>query len=70
MTPEQQLAFVVEGSPACVLGAFEVVGSIHRDEAKITEAFRSGGASPGMSMTSRCFAAPSGFFGPPMRPIW
>jgi SAM-dependent methyltransferase len=42
MTPEQQLAFVVEGSPACVLGAFEVVGSIHRDEAKITEAFRSG----------------------------
>ena len=42
MTPEQQLAFVVEGSPACVLGAFEVVGSIHRDEVKITEAFRSG----------------------------
>jgi SAM-dependent methyltransferase len=42
MTPEQQLAFVVEGSPACVLGAFEIVGAIHRDEVKITEAFRSG----------------------------
>jgi SAM-dependent methyltransferase len=42
MTPEQQLAFVVEGSPACVLGAFEVIGSIHRDEPKITAAFRSG----------------------------
>ena len=42
MTPEQQLALAVEGSPACVLGAFEVVGSIHRDEAKITDAFRSG----------------------------
>jgi len=42
MTPEQQLAFVVEGSTACVLGAFEVIGSIHRDEPKITAAFRSG----------------------------
>jgi SAM-dependent methyltransferase len=42
MTPEQQMALAVEGSPACVLGAFEIVGSIHRDESRITDAFRSG----------------------------
>jgi SAM-dependent methyltransferase len=42
MTPEQQMALAIEGSPASVLGAFEVVGSIHRDESKITEAFRTG----------------------------
>ncbi|MBF6569610.1 MAG: class I SAM-dependent methyltransferase [Candidatus Binataceae bacterium] len=42
MTTEQELAFVVEGSPACVLGAFEIVGAIHRDEPRITDAFRSG----------------------------
>jgi SAM-dependent methyltransferase len=42
MTPEQQLAFVVEGSPAFVVGAFEVIGSMHRDEPKITAAFRTG----------------------------
>ena len=42
MTPEQELALAVEGSPACVLGAFEIVGAIHRDESRIAEAFRSG----------------------------
>ncbi|HVA41145.1 MAG TPA: methyltransferase domain-containing protein [Candidatus Binataceae bacterium] len=42
MSPEQQLALATEGSPACVLGAFEIVGSVHRDEARITDAFRSG----------------------------
>jgi hypothetical protein len=42
MTPEQEFALAIEGSPASVLGAFEVVGSIHRDEPKITEAFRTG----------------------------
>jgi SAM-dependent methyltransferase len=42
MSPEQQLALAMEGSPACMLGAFEIVGSVHRDEARITDAFRSG----------------------------
>ena len=42
MTPEQQMALAIEGNPACVLGAFEIVGAIHRDESKITQAFRSG----------------------------
>jgi len=42
ITPEQQLVFVVERSPACAPGAFEVIGSMHRDEPKVTAAFRNG----------------------------
>ena len=42
MTPEQELVLAIEGSPAFMPGAFEIAGSIHRDESRITDAFRSG----------------------------
>ncbi|HUY20685.1 MAG TPA: class I SAM-dependent methyltransferase [Candidatus Binataceae bacterium] len=42
MTPEQELVFATEGSPAFVPGAFEIVSAVIRDEPKIREAFKSG----------------------------
>src|SRR5208283_1892518 len=42
MSEEQAMAFANENSPLFVPGAFEIVAAIMRDEAKITEAFRSG----------------------------
>jgi 2-polyprenyl-3-methyl-5-hydroxy-6-metoxy-1,4-benzoquinol methylase len=42
MTPEQEMVFAAEGGPAFMLGAFEIAGSVIRDEPKITEAFKSG----------------------------
>ena len=42
MTPEQELAFAAEGSPAFMLGAFEFIGAVWHDEPKLTDAFRSG----------------------------
>jgi 2-polyprenyl-3-methyl-5-hydroxy-6-metoxy-1,4-benzoquinol methylase len=40
MTPEQELVFAAEGGPAFMMGAFEIVGAMIRDEPKITEAFK------------------------------
>jgi SAM-dependent methyltransferase len=40
MTPEQELVFAAEGGPAFMMGAFEIVGAMMRDESKITEAFK------------------------------
>jgi SAM-dependent methyltransferase len=42
MTPEQAAALADDKSPAFVAGAFEVLGSMFKDEPKITEAFKSG----------------------------
>lgn len=42
MTPEQAMAFAEEGSPVFMPGFFEILGALHRDEPKITEAFRTG----------------------------
>jgi SAM-dependent methyltransferase len=42
MTPEQRLCFADERSPACVLGGFEIVHSVHCDQPKLTDVFRSG----------------------------
>jgi SAM-dependent methyltransferase len=42
LPPEQELVFAVEGSPVFMPGAFEIIGSIQRDEPKIVEAFKSG----------------------------
>ncbi len=42
MTPEQELVFATEGSPAFVPGAFEIVSAVIKDEPKIREAFKSG----------------------------
>jgi 2-polyprenyl-3-methyl-5-hydroxy-6-metoxy-1,4-benzoquinol methylase len=40
MTPEQELVFAAEGGPAFMMGAFEIVGAMMRDEPKITQAFK------------------------------
>jgi SAM-dependent methyltransferase len=42
MTPEQALALANEGSPVFMGGGFEVLGSMYKDEPKISEAFRTG----------------------------
>jgi SAM-dependent methyltransferase len=42
LPPEQALALAQDDSPAFLPGAFQVIGSIMRDEPKITDAFRTG----------------------------
>jgi SAM-dependent methyltransferase len=42
LPPEQAMAFANEDSPACLLGGFQILASIYRDEAKFIEAFRTG----------------------------
>ncbi len=42
LTPEQAAVFADESSPVFMPGGFEIIGSIFRDEPKITQAFRSG----------------------------
>lgn len=42
MTPEQAAVFADEGSPTFVAGAYDIVASMFKDEAKITEAFKTG----------------------------
>lgn len=42
LPPEQAFALAVDDSPAFLPGAFQIIGSIMRDEPKITDAFRSG----------------------------
>lgn len=42
LPPEQAMAFANEESPACLLGGFQILASVFRDEAKFVEAFRTG----------------------------
>jgi 2-polyprenyl-3-methyl-5-hydroxy-6-metoxy-1,4-benzoquinol methylase len=42
LPPEQALALAVEDSPAYLPGAFQIIRSVIKDEAKILEAFRTG----------------------------
>jgi SAM-dependent methyltransferase len=42
LSPEQQMVFADEGSPAFMAGFFDVVAAMWRDEPKVTEAFKSG----------------------------
>jgi SAM-dependent methyltransferase len=42
MTEEQAMALGDDKSPACVLGAYEIIASMFKDEPKLSEAFRSG----------------------------
>lgn len=42
LSPEQSLALAQEGSPAFVPGAFQLATALIKDEAKITDAFRTG----------------------------
>ncbi len=42
LPPEQELALTDEDSPACILGAFQIINAIVQDEPRIRERFRSG----------------------------
>ncbi len=42
LTPEQAMAFADAEGPAFMMGAFDIIQSLHRDYGKILEAFRSG----------------------------
>jgi SAM-dependent methyltransferase len=53
MGESQALVLADEKSPVCMLGAFEVMSSLFRDEPKLTDAFRSG-AGVGWHEHSAC----------------
>jgi SAM-dependent methyltransferase len=64
LSPEQALAFAIEGSPAFFAGAFDVVQSTYLDEPKIAEAFRTGNGV-GWHDHSKClFSGTERFFRP------
>src|SRR6202040_3507266 len=42
LSPEQSLALAQEGSPAFVLGAFQLATALVKDEEKIAQAFQTG----------------------------
>ncbi len=42
LTPEQAMAFADESSPAFAVGSYQIAGSMAKDEAQITERFRTG----------------------------
>lgn len=42
MSPEQSMVFADEGGPAFMAGGFELLAAMFRDEAKVTDVFRSG----------------------------
>lgn len=42
LSPEQTLTLATEGSPADIVGGFQIISSVFKDQHKVTEAFRSG----------------------------
>jgi 2-polyprenyl-3-methyl-5-hydroxy-6-metoxy-1,4-benzoquinol methylase len=42
MSPEQSMVFADEGGPAFMAGGFEMLAAMFRDEAKVTDVFRTG----------------------------
>jgi len=67
LTEEQQLALVDEGSPAYVLGAFEVLQALYADAPKIAERFRSGDGLDWCDHDHRLFGGTARFFAPGYR---
>jgi SAM-dependent methyltransferase len=64
MTEEQALVLADETSPASMLGLFEVIGSLYKDEPKLTEAFGTG-RGVGWHEHSQClFRGTERFFRP------
>ncbi len=64
LPPEQALALATEGSPAFVPGAFQIIASLFRDEAKILEAFRTGEGVGWHEHDSELFIGTERFFRP------
>jgi 2-polyprenyl-3-methyl-5-hydroxy-6-metoxy-1,4-benzoquinol methylase len=64
LSPEQAMVFAEENSPAYLVGYFDIVSSMFRDEPKITDAFRSG-RGVGWHEHDRClFCGTERFFRP------
>jgi SAM-dependent methyltransferase len=64
---EHALALADEDSPFYILGAFELIASLYADEAKILEAFRSGGGMGWHEHDHRLFRGTERFFRPGYR---
>ncbi|MCB9845511.1 MAG: methyltransferase domain-containing protein [Phycisphaeraceae bacterium] len=62
MTPEQVAAFGDENSPALMLGAFDIIESVHRDVPTIAEAFRHGRGVPWGAHDGCLFCGTERFF--------
>jgi 2-polyprenyl-3-methyl-5-hydroxy-6-metoxy-1,4-benzoquinol methylase len=62
MTPEQAAAFADDTGPAFMGGAFDIIGSVHRDESKVTQAFRSGKGLPWGEHDACLFCGTERFF--------
>ena len=70
MTPEQAFALADPDGPLYVPGAFVLALGALRAEPRITEAFRTGRASPGTSTTRTCSSAASCSSGPATSRTW
>ncbi len=64
LLPEQALALATEDSPASVQGAFQLLAAMTRAEARIAEAFRSGGGLPWGAQDPELFEGTERFFRP------
>lgn len=67
LPPEHALALADEKSPAYALGAFQITMSLHKDEPKITNAFKTG---IGANMIQGCSKAQNDSLDPVMSPTW
>jgi 2-polyprenyl-3-methyl-5-hydroxy-6-metoxy-1,4-benzoquinol methylase len=67
MSEEQAFCLSDDASPAFLLGAFDIIASIHRDEPKITDAFRSGKGLPWGAHDACLFCGTERFFAPNYR---
>ena len=67
LSDEHALALADEESPFYVLGAYEMIASLFADEAKITEAFRTGGGMGWHEHDHRLFRGVERFFRPGYR---
>jgi SAM-dependent methyltransferase len=64
LPPEQALALAEEGSPVFVPGAFQILASLFRDEAKLLEAFRTGNGVGWHEHDAELFTGTERFFRP------
>lgn len=64
LTPEQQLVFADEASPAFMAGAFEVLSSLWLDEDKVRQAFLTGGGVGWHEHSACLFRGTERFFRP------
>jgi len=67
MTEEQAFALADDQSPCFLAGAFDIIQSVHRDEPKIREVFKSGAGVPWGDHDSCLFCGTERFFAPSYR---